>query len=297
MATNKQEEAARRNIGKARQAQSARAHGSLLGGASGNGLCGARLCSASLGSQAILGIGEVVAMRAAGSPDPRNESEAERDDRYSAELLQELRVAGLGVQVLFGFLLSLPFTTRFARLSHGQRQPYLATLVLSALGDGTAAGNGCLSSAGVPPRPEGRPSANGERDGHRRAGCRRLGRVSRRPAGDRFCRQRVARGADHRLCRLHIRYLVVRVPARPPTLTRPGSTSRGKGFAGQAWVGLPGVRWAHSRSTGPAAGSAQVRYPRSGWANAGVDPPGDVMLVLVRVRASHRPGEWRCLRG
>jgi Family of unknown function (DUF6328) len=72
-------------------------------------------------------------MRAAGSPDPRNESEAERDDRNLAELLQELRVTGLGVQVLFGFLLSLPFTNRFARLSHGQRDLYLATLVLSAL--------------------------------------------------------------------------------------------------------------------------------------------------------------------
>jgi len=72
-------------------------------------------------------------MTAAGSPDPRNESEAERDDRNLAELLQELRVAGLGVQVLFGFLLSLPFTNRFARLSHGQRDLYLATLVLSAL--------------------------------------------------------------------------------------------------------------------------------------------------------------------
>lgn len=67
------------------------------------------------------------------SPDPRNESEAERDDRNLGELLQELRVAGLGVQVLFGFLLSLPFTNRFTRLSHGQRDLYLATLVLSAL--------------------------------------------------------------------------------------------------------------------------------------------------------------------
>jgi hypothetical protein len=72
-------------------------------------------------------------MSAAGDPDPRNESEAERDDRNLAELLQELRVAGLGVQVLFGFLLSLPFTNRFTRLSHGQRDLYLATLVLSAL--------------------------------------------------------------------------------------------------------------------------------------------------------------------
>jgi len=35
-------------------------------------------------------------------PDPRAESDAQRDDRNLAELLQELRVAGLGVQVLFG---------------------------------------------------------------------------------------------------------------------------------------------------------------------------------------------------
>jgi MFS family permease len=64
---------------------------------------------------------------------PRDESEAERDDRNLAELLQELRVTGLGVQVLFGFLLSLPFSNRFVRLSHGQRELYLVTLVLSAL--------------------------------------------------------------------------------------------------------------------------------------------------------------------
>ena len=37
------------------------------------------------------------------------------------------------MQVLFGFLLSLPFTTRFARLSHGQRDLYLASLVLAAV--------------------------------------------------------------------------------------------------------------------------------------------------------------------
>jgi hypothetical protein len=66
-------------------------------------------------------------------PDPRDESEAQRDDRNLAELLQELRVAGLGVQVLFGFLLSLPFTARFTRLSHSQRDLYLASLVLSAV--------------------------------------------------------------------------------------------------------------------------------------------------------------------
>ena len=63
----------------------------------------------------------------------RNESEAQRDDRGLAELLQELRVAGLGVQVLFGFLLSLPFSVRFVRLSGSQRDLYVVSLVLSAL--------------------------------------------------------------------------------------------------------------------------------------------------------------------
>jgi hypothetical protein len=72
-------------------------------------------------------------MEAADASDPRDESEEERNDRNLAELLQELRVAGLGVQVLFGFLLSLPFTNRFDRLSQGQRELYLGTLVLAAV--------------------------------------------------------------------------------------------------------------------------------------------------------------------
>src|SRR5947207_12901201 len=67
------------------------------------------------------------------SPDPRDESEEERADRNLLELLQELRVAGLGVQVLFGFMLSLPFTTRFAKLSQPQRELYLASLLLAAI--------------------------------------------------------------------------------------------------------------------------------------------------------------------
>ena len=65
--------------------------------------------------------------------DPRQESPAERDDRNLAELLQELRVAGLGVQVLFGFLLSLPFTTVFHQLSGGERDLYLGCLILAAV--------------------------------------------------------------------------------------------------------------------------------------------------------------------
>ena len=61
------------------------------------------------------------------------ETEAERADRNFLELLQELRVAGIGVQVLFGFLLSLPFTTRFVQLSDPQRGLYLASLLLAAI--------------------------------------------------------------------------------------------------------------------------------------------------------------------
>jgi uncharacterized membrane protein YedE/YeeE len=67
------------------------------------------------------------------APARPGETEAERDDRNLAELLQELRVAGLGVQVLFGFLLSLPFTTRFAVLGHAQRTLYVTALLLAAL--------------------------------------------------------------------------------------------------------------------------------------------------------------------
>ncbi len=66
-------------------------------------------------------------------PDDRDETQEQRDDRNLIELLQELRVAGLGVQVLFGFLLSLTFTTRFVQLSHEQRWLYVGILVVSAL--------------------------------------------------------------------------------------------------------------------------------------------------------------------
>ena len=62
----------------------------------------------------------------------RDETSAERDDRNLAELLQELRVAGLGIQVLFGFLLSLPFTSRFQKLDAAQRDLYLACVLLAA---------------------------------------------------------------------------------------------------------------------------------------------------------------------
>jgi Family of unknown function (DUF6328) len=65
--------------------------------------------------------------------DPRRETLAQRDDRNLVELIQELRVVGLGVQVLFGFLLSLPFTVRFGRLNQGQRDLYVASITLATV--------------------------------------------------------------------------------------------------------------------------------------------------------------------
>jgi O-antigen/teichoic acid export membrane protein len=67
------------------------------------------------------------------SPGRPDETKDQRDDRNLTDLLQELRVAGLGVQVLFGFLLGLPFSTRFDRLDGWQRWLYLAILVVAAV--------------------------------------------------------------------------------------------------------------------------------------------------------------------
>jgi hypothetical protein len=61
----------------------------------------------------------------------RNETELERCDRHLAELMQEVRVAQTGVQVLFGFLLTVPFTVRFDALTSGERAMYFATLVIA----------------------------------------------------------------------------------------------------------------------------------------------------------------------
>jgi hypothetical protein len=65
-----------------------------------------------------------------------HESDRERANRNLADLLQELRVAGLGVQVLFGFLLALPFTVRFRELDGAQRGVYDASLLLAAVSIG-----------------------------------------------------------------------------------------------------------------------------------------------------------------
>jgi Family of unknown function (DUF6328) len=63
----------------------------------------------------------------------RDETPTERADRNLAELLQELRVALPGVQVLFAFLLAVPFQPRFEDVTGFQRHVYFATLLCSAL--------------------------------------------------------------------------------------------------------------------------------------------------------------------
>jgi hypothetical protein len=63
----------------------------------------------------------------------RNETEKERLDRNLNELLQELRVALPGVQVLFAFLLTVPFQQGFQKATSFQTNVYGLTLLLTAL--------------------------------------------------------------------------------------------------------------------------------------------------------------------
>jgi hypothetical protein len=61
-----------------------------------------------------------------------DEDAAERLDRELIELLNELRVVMPGVQVLFGFLLTVPFQQRFETTDDFQRTVYFVTLLLTA---------------------------------------------------------------------------------------------------------------------------------------------------------------------
>ncbi|WP_227981321.1 DUF6328 family protein [Nocardia spumae] len=61
----------------------------------------------------------------------RHETEADQLDRNLSGLLQELRVVQTGVQLLTGFLLTLPFQQRFTTLSTPMRSLYLAVVAAS----------------------------------------------------------------------------------------------------------------------------------------------------------------------
>jgi len=64
--------------------------------------------------------------------DTRSDSERKRD-RQMIELLNELRVALPGVQILFAFLLTVPFTQRFPDLTDFQRDVFYVTLLATTL--------------------------------------------------------------------------------------------------------------------------------------------------------------------
>lgn len=65
-----------------------------------------------------------------------DETESERLDRNFGDLLQELRVAQAGVQILFAFLLTLPFSARFGTVDEFERVVYLVALLSAAAAAG-----------------------------------------------------------------------------------------------------------------------------------------------------------------
>jgi hypothetical protein len=70
------------------------------------------------------------------APEDGQESAKQRTTRKWNEMLQELRVAQTGVQVLTGFLLTVPFSARFGDLDKVDRVAYLLTVCSSILSAG-----------------------------------------------------------------------------------------------------------------------------------------------------------------
>ncbi len=66
-------------------------------------------------------------------PSGRDETEDERLDRNLSELLQELRIALPGVQVLFAFLLAVPFSQNFSTISAFDKKVFFGTLLCTAI--------------------------------------------------------------------------------------------------------------------------------------------------------------------
>jgi hypothetical protein len=81
-------------------------------------------------------VAETSAAHDAWNSEERGESELQRLDRNFNEILQELRVAQTGVQILFAFLLTLAFSQRFTEISAFQRDLYILTLMLTAAATG-----------------------------------------------------------------------------------------------------------------------------------------------------------------
>ncbi|MFE0631559.1 DUF6328 family protein [Streptomyces sp. NPDC058864] len=75
-----------------------------------------------------------------GRREGRDETREERADRQWGELLQEVRVAQTGVQILFGFLLTVVFTPRYPQLEQTDQIIYILTVVLGASATGALVG-------------------------------------------------------------------------------------------------------------------------------------------------------------
>ncbi|MEU5919431.1 DUF6328 family protein [Streptomyces sp. NPDC004288] len=70
----------------------------------------------------------------------RDETEEERADRRWTDIMQEIRVAQTGVQILLGFLLTVAFTPHFQSLDDTDRTIYVITIVLGSLATGALIG-------------------------------------------------------------------------------------------------------------------------------------------------------------
>jgi hypothetical protein len=130
--------------------------------------------------------------------DPRREEKA---DRNLTDLRQERRVAQTGIQILFAFLLTLPFSTRFTVIQPRDRVVYVVTLIAAALATALLVAPAAYHRMGLRPKPQTRRRTRRIPDGHRRPrlppGCDQR-RGVRRP------RRRRRRPARHHHRRIHV---------------------------------------------------------------------------------------------
>ncbi|HKH10314.1 MAG TPA: DUF6328 family protein [Rubrobacter sp.] len=76
---------------------------------------------------------EAIGKDAGAARESSGEDEGQRRARELVELLQELRIVLPGVQVLFAFMLTVPFSGRFGQLDASQRNVFFATLLCTAV--------------------------------------------------------------------------------------------------------------------------------------------------------------------
>ena len=114
------------------------------------------------------------------SPDGDDESRSEKVNRELIELINELRVALVGVQVLFAFLLAVPFAQGFADVTNFQKALFFVVLLLDGDRVGAPGGAVGLSPHQLPSQGQGADAPHLERPDDRRPGLRRASRSSAR---------------------------------------------------------------------------------------------------------------------